>query len=355
MTTIKDIARLSGYSIGTVSRVINHRSDVSSKAKQRIEEVIAQVGFQPNTNAKLLKTRDASNITVLVKGLQNMFLEGILEEMQVIFRQSGEQVNVMFLNETDNEVEVAAQLYKERKPKGIIFLGGNRKFFERGFKSIKVPCVLVSESAQGLAFKNLSSYATDDTEASVSVMEYFMKKGHTNIAIVGGATSSKQGLVGYRRYKSAVNYLNKNEIPFDVKKQLYTCEFSTQAGYSAAEKLLEENKKVTAIYALSDTVAIGCMRAIQDHGKKIPDDISIVGYDGLELAKYTVPRLATIQQNASELAKRSVEDLLVRIHYSSIPAKHEMIPYRVIAGESVKDMSQKHLGGKHGNTIITKH
>lgn len=339
MTTIKDIARLSGYSISTVSRVINNRNDCSLEAKKKIEEVISKTGFKPNSNAKLLKTRDSSSITILVKGLQNMFLEGILEEMQEIFSQSNEQVNVMFLNELDNEVETAYNLYIEKKPKGIIFLGGNRKFFEKGFQKIKVPCVLVSESAEDLGFQNLSSFATDDTKASESVMEYFYRNGHRNIGIVGGSSSMKQGYVGYRRYKSASKFLKKKGIPFDVKKQMVSAEFSRSAGYSATKELLEKNPDITAIYALSDSIAIGAMRAIDDSGKKIPDDISLIGFDGLDMARYTIPRLATIQQNASELAKRSVEDLLVRIHYSSIQAKNEMIPFNVIAGESVKNIS----------------
>lgn len=341
MTTIKDVARISGYSISTVSRVINNRSDVSPDAKKKIEEVIQKTGFKPNSNAKLLKAKDASSITILVKGLNNMFLEGILEEMQDIFSQSGEQVNVMFLNETDNEVETAYQLYVEKRPKGIIFLGGNRKFFEKGFEKIEVPCVLVSESAQDLGFDNLSSYATDDVKASERAMEYFCRNGHKHIGIVGGALSVKQGHVGYRRYKSATNYLRSQGIDFDVNKQMVACEFSFSSGYKATKELLEKNTKITAIYAMSDIVAFGALRAIHDAHKKVPEDISLIGFDGLDMSRYTIPRLATVQQNASELAKRSVEDLLVRIHYNSIPAKNEMIPFNVIAGESVKNIKDK--------------
>lgn len=341
MTTIKDIARISGYSISTVSRVINNRSDVSEESKQKIEEIIRQTGFKPNSNAKLLKSRDASSITILVKGLNNMFLEGILENMQDIFAKSGEPVNVMFLSETDNEVDTAYHLYNEQKPKGIIFLGGNRKFFEKDFHKINAPCVLVSESAQDLGFDNLSSYATDDVKASESAMEYFCRNGHTKIGIVGGSLSKKQGHVGYRRYKSATNYLKKKGIPFDVDTQMVPSEFSFASGYKATQELLQKNADITAIYAMSDTVAFGAIRAIHDCGKRIPEDISLIGFDGLDMARYTVPRLATIQQNAKELAKRSVEDLLVRIHYASIPSKNEMIPFNVIAGESVKNLKGK--------------
>ena len=124
MTTIKDIARLSGYSIGTVSRVINHRQDVSEEARQIIEKVIEEENFQPNSNAKMLKQTITSNIAVLVKGTQNVFLEGILERIQEYLRTFGEYVSVSFLDEFTNEVETAAQICSERDSKRIIFFCG---------------------------------------------------------------------------------------------------------------------------------------------------------------------------------------------------------------------------------------
>lgn len=96
MTTIKDIARLSGYSIGTVSRVINQHSDVSPEARKKIEKIIAQENFQPNSNAKLLKQQIKTSVIILVKGQMNIFLEVILEEVQKILNESGEATSVTF-------------------------------------------------------------------------------------------------------------------------------------------------------------------------------------------------------------------------------------------------------------------
>ena len=133
MTTIKDIARLSGYSIGTVSRVINQHPDVSEEARKKVEEVIRREGYQPNSNAKLLKQRSTSSITVLVKGRMNIFFGSIIEHIQTELRESGEEAIVEYIDDFDNEVLSAIQLCNERKPKGLIFLGGNIEYFRKGF------------------------------------------------------------------------------------------------------------------------------------------------------------------------------------------------------------------------------
>lgn len=341
MVTIKDIAKLSGYSIGTVSRVINHRSDVSEKARNKIEQILEETNFEPNPNAKYLKQQSSSSITILVKGTQNIFLEGILEEMQRIFRESDETVAVMFLNETANEVETAVSMCETTRPKGLIFLGGNPQYFRESFGKIDVPSVLVSESAKDLGFRNLSSYTTDDADGARAAIEYLYQKGHRKIGIVGGSRSIKNGELGFRRYQGAVQYLESRHVKFDPETQFEEAVFSYRAGYEATDELLHKNTKLTAIFAMSDILSIGAMRAIADNGKRISEDISVIGFDGLEYTRFTNPRLATIQQNKEELARKSVEDLLIRINYESRSAMHEVVPYRLLAGESIREIKKR--------------
>ena len=189
MTTIKDIARLSGYSIGTVSRVINHHPDVSEEARVKVEQVIREQNFQPNSNAKQLKQQSNSAVTIIVKGYENMFFEGILEQVQAILRDSGEEVAVAFLDEYANEVQAAIQLSAARKPKGFIFLGGNLEFFRQDFGKIDVPGVILTNTAEDLHFSNLSSFTTDDAKAGYEVINYLIENGHREIGIIGGSAS----------------------------------------------------------------------------------------------------------------------------------------------------------------------
>lgn len=353
MATIKDIARISGYSIGTVSRVINHRPDVSEKARLAIEKVIRETNFQPNANAKLLKQTSLQNISILIKGNQNMFLAAILEEMQKILMLNGEEATVDFLDETEDEVATAAQLCGLRKPKGFIFLGGNTKFFLERFAEITVPAVLTGDTAEGLPFENLSSFATDDTAGARAAMQLLLDNGHSRIGIIGGSEDLNEGQVGTRRLQSAMDVLAENHISFDPAKQYMPCRFSADSGYRAAGRLLEKNRELTALFALSDNIAIGALRAINDAGLKVPDDISLIGYDGIQMTDYMIPRLATIRQDTSTLARKSVEDLLYRLNYQR-PAVHRLIPFRVIPAESIRNLKEKEVKspvGKPGKKL----
>ena len=336
MTTIKDIARLSGYSIGTVSRVLNQHSDVSQEARRKIEKVIAQTGYQPNSNAKLLKQRSTSGITIVVKGRMNVFFGSIVEYIQSDLRESGEEAVIEYIDDYDNEVVAGMQLCAQRKPRGIIFLGGNLEHFRSDFGKIDIPCVLLTNNAGGLHFPNLSSYSTDDEAGSKEAVDYLIRAGHSHIGIIGGlAKQVGEGHVDYSRLQGCQEVFRSHHIPFDFDTQYEESRFSMEDGYRAAKALLERRKDLTALFCLSDMIAIGAMRAAADMGKRIPADLSIIGYDGLPYAYYSTPRLSTVKQDAEMIAQKGVEDLLMRLNYHR-PPHHETIPFRVLAGETVK-------------------
>lgn len=335
MATIKDIARLSGYSIGTVSRVINHHPDVSDKARAAVERVIRESGFQPNSNAKLLKQAVSSAITVFVKGNKNMFLEDILEKIQSHLRNSGEESNVVFLDESENEIKAAIQTELERHPSGFIFLGGSLDHFRQSFSSLSTPSVLVSTDASGIDSDLLSSFATDDYKGSYEAAKLLIENGHRRIGIIGGYMSYGGNVITSSRLAGTVDCLKDCGIEIDLDQQFVPSRFSMDDGYRAAKKLLKRNPDLTAVMAHSDEIAIGALRAFNDMHKSVPEDISLIGFDGIEYVRYTIPRIATIRQDTEAMAKKSVDDLLMRISY---PRKgvHETIPFEVIAKESIR-------------------
>ena len=165
--TIKDIARLSGVGVATVSRVLNNHPDVSEDTRRKVMAVVAEQGFQPNTNAKHLKQQNGASIAVIVKGTMNMLFADLVERCQQLLQDAGRDASVYYLDEDANEVAYALQLCRERKPLGILFLGGDLEFFQAEFGHIAVPCVLLTNSARELAFDNLSSFTTDEDRKSV--------------------------------------------------------------------------------------------------------------------------------------------------------------------------------------------
>ena len=134
--------------------------------------------------------------------------------------------------------------------------------------------------------------------------------------------------------KGAVRELESNGIAFDYEKDYEECHYSAKGGFDAAKKLLERSPDITGIFALNDAIAAGAMRAFKDMGMDIPEDISVVGFNGSEYVRYTIPRLSSIRQDIAMLAMKSVDDLLLRISYGG-PAVHEKIPYEFVNGESL--------------------
>lgn len=184
--TIKDIARRSGYAVGTVSRVLNGTPGVSPEARSRVLAVVAETGFQPNDNARHLKQRRSESIAIIVKGVGNMLFASILETMQSLIKAAGKAAAVYYLDEDDNEVEQAVRVCRELKPMGILFLGGNRGNFLKSFGQIVCPCVLVSNRASAMGFPNLSSVATDDIDGAASAMGFLLDAGHRAVGVIGG-------------------------------------------------------------------------------------------------------------------------------------------------------------------------
>ena len=134
--TIKDIARESGYAVGTVSRVLNNHPDVSDKARAKILEVVEKHHFKLNSNAKHLKQQASNGIAIIVKGNQNMLFASIVEQMQGMIREKGYACLMYYIGEMENELEQALQVIIERRPMGILFLGSNLEYFKERFEII---------------------------------------------------------------------------------------------------------------------------------------------------------------------------------------------------------------------------
>lgn len=333
---IRDIARLSGYSLGTVSRVLNGHPNVSDKARMRVLKVVEEVGYEPNSNARFLKMQGRTAIAVFVKGARNLLFADILERIQALLSEADEQADVIYLDEDENEVLSAIHYQQVRHPKGMLFLGGDPAFFKTSFGRVSVPGVLVTNTAAGLAFKNLSSVSTNDVEAAREVVEYLFSRGHRRIGIVGGNRALSQ--VSGRRLHGAEEALRAHGIELDYERDYEPCHFSMEEGYDAMVRLVMRSPDLTAVFALGDAIALGAMRAVFDMGLSIPGDLSLVGFDGVNSSQFSIPRLTTIRQDTRLIATRSVETLLASFAGETKPVR-EMVPFQLLKRESVRALS----------------
>ena len=319
--TIKDIAKLSGYGIGTVSRVINKQPGVSEKAREKILKIIEESNFEPNGNARKLKRCGGNTVTIIMKGRHNSFFMEILDRITLLLSELDEVVSCQIIDEDGDEVAEALKFVRDKTSKAIIFLGANLALFDERMNELEIPCVVATTSARELAFDNVSSVCVDDEAATMELV------------VMGGEISDKQ--ISFSRYLGCKKGFEKSGLEFDPDKNYMACRYSYEAGYETTKRLLEKNIHVTAIVGLSDTIAVGAIRAIEDAGKKVPDDISVVGFDGTVISRFYTPRITTMGQDINSIAKRSVEILMKHIHYT-LGCEHDYAPHNLIEGESVR-------------------
>ena len=330
--TIKDIAKLSGCGVTTVSRVLNNRPDVREETRRKVMSVVEQHGFMPNNNAKHLKQHSSCSIAIIVKGTRNMLFADLLEEIQKLLPEAELEAAVHYLDEEANEVAYACMLCRERQPRGFLFLGGDLDQFISDFSPITVPSVLLTNSAKDLGFDNLSSFTTDDELAAENVIDLLADLGHSRIGVLGGNLTCTQ--ISYKRLMGCKKAFERRKLPFDIDGQCELCRYSMPDAYAAVQRLLLRRPDLTAIFALGDVMALGAIRAFQDMGKRVPEDISVIGYDGIITGEYSIPRLTTIKQDTKQLAKQGVETLLKNF-MRKVPSVHKIVPYQIVKGESV--------------------
>lgn len=332
--TIKDLARETGYSVGTVSRVLNNHPNVSDKARETIQEAVERTGFILNISAKNLKQQQSESIVAIVKGNSNELFASMVESLQAFFQEKKYTLITEFLDEEANEVLRARQICRDKKPKGILFLGGNSKNFIEDFDKINIPCVLVTNNATNLHFNNLSSVSTDDCQAARCAVEYLLDCGHTNIALIGGTSLSDTSRFRRMGWEAAYRDRGMDPEKYGVHIGGY---YNYKCGYEAMSTILERGIKVSAVFAMADVVAIGAVSAIWDHELRVPEDISVVGFDGLKIGEYYCPKLTTIEQNVELLAKRGYE-MLIECIEEGTPARHETVPFRLKRRQSVRKL-----------------
>lgn len=331
--TIKDIARLSGCGVATVSRVINNYPDVSPETRSRVQEVLEKYNFQPNSNARHLKQQAGRRVAIVVKGIQNMLFADMVEQIQQYLQEHGVDNAVYYLDEDADEVAFARQVCREFKPPAILFLGGDLEHFSQGFESIAVPCVLLTNGAAELGYENLSSLTTDDGAAAEQAIDHLVANGHTKIGILGGNWSSSSQ-ISYRRVEGCRRSFEKHGLEFDINRIGEPCRFSMEDAYAATQRLMDRCPELTAIFALSDVMAIGVIRALRDRGFRVPEDVSVMGYDGVPMGKFMVPRLTTVRQDIQQMAKWGAEIILKQMNDPQA-STYECVPFILMEGESV--------------------
>lgn len=310
--TIKDIANICGVGVTTVSRAINNHPDINKETKDKIMEVIEKYNYIPNNSARNLKRQESNTIAVLIKGINNPFFSPMITVFEQIIQEKKFSFFLQRVEEGQDEVDVAIALEKEKRLKGIIFLGGYFSHARGKLEQLSVPFVLstirLRSEEEALDYASVS---VDDQLESYRMVDYLIKQGHERIAIISApAMDESVGALRLEGYRQAFydNHLPvREELIFEgasIKDR-----YSMENGYMVMKKILDSGEKFTAVYAIADSLAIGACKAILESGKTIPGDYSVAGYDGIEFCDYYNPSITTIRQPVEEMAEETVQIL----------------------------------------------
>ena len=332
--TIKDIARLAGVSVSTVSRVLNNHPDVSEKAKESVLAVVEKYNYIPNTSARELGKASSDNIGVVVRGMSNPFYTQIITAIGSKIEKAGFTMVMQQIGTSDNEIMTAAMMERDKRLQGIILLGGKLDYTKEQMHCINVPyvCCTFSNEYGNLDKADYSSVCIDDNQAAYDAVEALYKQGHRKIAVLlSGADDGSVSQVRYAGYERALKDFG---LTLDKNLIIEINSYNIADAYEGTKQWLKKDRDFTAIFAISDNMAMGAMKALKEAGKKVPEDVALIAIDGIEASEYMNPVLSTLCQPMEKMGCEAVK-LLVDI-IGGKPHKHITLPTTLREGETLK-------------------
>lgn len=333
--TIKDIAKKCGVSVSTVSRVLNNRPDVSDAVRAQVMAAVESCGFIPNDSARDLVRSSSDTIGVVMRGIGNLFFSDLFKTISREIDRRGYTLVLRQIGSDDDEIMAGAMLEREKKLRGLIFLGGRFDYTPETVASIGVPfvCCSYTNCFGTLPDSTYSSVFVDDFRTAYQAVTHLIQLGHRKIAALVPSTSDRS--ISELRCNGYLAALNDHGIPFDPSLLAVTggC-FEMAETYRAMSALLESGACFTAVLTLSDTTAIAAIKSICDHGRRVPEDCSVIAIDGLTVSEYTVPALTTMVQPAEEMGCRAV-DILADILENGSASQHIRLDPTLREGASV--------------------
>jgi len=330
--TIKDIARLSDMSIGTVSRVINNSGAVSESARSKVNEIIQRTGYMPNNAAKSLVNKKSGIIGIIVPDISNPFLCSHVDLLHKFFSEAG--FSIMLCNSGYNNENVSnfTNNLIQRNAEGAVFISSyisDAEQIDRIRNKLKV--VLISTS-----FGGFDSVSIADWQSAFDVVEYLVSSGHKRIACIGYNETSPPTMERYRGYcdamkKNGLQLIKDYQVPSDS-----VVLESHRKGYVMTKALLELPTPPTAIFVINDYYAINAYFAVKEKGLAVGKDVSIAGYHDIDICQLVNPSLTTVKCQVETLTYLAADILIKKIREGeSAIAKSILLTGELVIRESV--------------------
>lgn len=322
--TIKDVVKASGLSYATVSRAIRNDPSVKEKNIQIVQDAMKSIGYVPSAAARTLVTGKTFVIAILISDLGDDYYNKIIKDVHFELLKKGYLLTVTICE--GGEANNSAFIQEDRVDGVILMVPGREEHFAKLLKEQKVPYVVVDNQSTN---SGISSIQSDDVEGGYLAVQHLLDKAHTNIALIGGP---EQSLSSTNRYIGACKALmNKSLVPYDYCSGSY----DQMTGYESVMRWHKSRVLPTAIFAFDDNIAVGAINALKDLGLKVPEDISVCGFDDSDIAKQYMPHLTSVHQATYGMAQETVAQLLGIINGNDHETRAKVLKPLLVTRDSV--------------------
>ena len=306
--TVKDVAKLAGVSIATVSHVINKTRFVSEGTSARVNEAIEELRYYPNMLVSGLRNKKSYTIGLVMPSISNETFGLLAETIQKLLFSSGYNI-IICTTSYDDDIELEAfNTLIRKKADAIIAIPSNREGKKlKEIKGMGIPIVLVDRVIPDFP---VDTVRVDNVKGTYEAIKYLIGLGHQAIGYIDRKIDQSHSLEQKLGYKKA---LEEHGIPFNSANILRADAYDYESGITAVKKLIQKNSQLTAVFAYYDIVAMGALRGILEMGYRVPEDFSVIGYDGMPFTRVSWPRLTTVLFPVYRIAKTTCDLLIKRL------------------------------------------
>ena len=328
MATIKDVAAIAGISYTTVSHVLNRTRPVSDEVRKKVEAAIEQLNYVPSAVARSLKAKATATIGLLIPNGINPYFAELARGIEDYCERNGFCVILCNSDDNPDKQRNYLRVLLEKRVDGLIVssVGGGDSLVE-GLSTVRTPMVIVDRDLENVT---ADLVRIDHELGAYLATSHLLSLGHRHVACICGPAETsvaRMRLAGYRRAMQEAAI----EVP---ERWIVESDFTGPSGYQAAGKLLSDDRP-TAIFAANDMVGIGVLRAAAERNVRVPADLSVIGFDDIQMSQYVYPALTTVGQSILQLGERAAELLLRRISTpGSSPVEQVIVAPSIVLRES---------------------
>ncbi len=333
MVNIKDVAKLAGCSIATVSRALSKPESVADSTRDKVMAAVEKSGYVSNALASNFRRRRTTNVVVLVPDISNPFFSTVIQGIEIKASQMGYRILLGDTFQSRDREQAYAQLVRQKQADGLICLG---REVPPGYETnisdsdSAFPVVMACEYAGPLS---VPSVVINNSLAAQEMVEHLLSLNHKHIGYINGPADSplcEQRLSGYQKALANAGLPYKPSL-------IERGDYSLSSGYEAARRLLQQPCKPTALFCASDEMAIGAMHAARDLGFEIPAQLSIAGFDDIDSAAYCYPPLTTVHQPRSEIGQMAMSLMLEALAETPASPKQVILAHQLMVRGSTAD------------------